>query len=249
MDRKLRVLLIDDDSDCLSHLEDLLSHFEEVEITGMLLDGTQAPTLLRGSSVDLVFLDIMMDKMNGFSLAKHLKNHYPEIQLIFCTGYAGYAVDGYEYQPADFLLKPVDPVRLERALSHVKERLHTTDVSSDDTRIGIRTGTGLTFLRVGDIVYIERVGRKVHIVCANGDRILTSYTLQELTNLFSGYNFVRCHQSVIIPLNKVRRIQADEFNRRVYTVQVEGGDKPLPLSHDHFEALEAILVQRGIAIY
>ena len=248
MSKKLKLLLIDDDPHCLKALRLALAPYDEVEIVGELEDGTQATAFLRNTKVDAVFLDIEMASVNGFDLANHLRNHYPDVQVIFQTGHVGYAVDGYEYQPADFLVKPIDPIKVERALSHVKERLGNVSTQADAT-IGIRTGAGLTLLRVESIVYIEKVGRKVYIVCENGDRVLTSHSLQELQTIFASYDFIRCQQSVLVPLRRIQRIQADEYNRRTFTIQLEGADKLLPLSRERFDILETMLIQQGIAIY
>lgn len=73
--------------------------------------------------------------------------------------------------------------------------------------------------------------------------------MQELQTIFASYDFIRCHQSVLVPLWRIRQIQSDEYNRRTFTVQLEGGDKPLPMSRERFDALESILIQRGIPIY
>lgn len=248
MRKRLRALLIDDDSNCLEALRRALEPFDEVEIVGTLVDGTQATAFLHNTSVDIVFLDIEMDSVSGFSLAEHLRRRYPEVQVIFQTGHAGYAVDGYEYQPADFLVKPVDPIKVERALFHVRERIGGRACRTD-TRIGIRTEAGLALLQVGSIIYIEKIARKAYIICENGQRLLTSYSLQELQTIFASYDFIRCHQSVLVPLWRIRQIQSDEYNRRTFTVQLEGGDKPLPMSRERFDALESILIQRGIPIY
>ncbi|MDE6880928.1 MAG: LytTR family transcriptional regulator, partial [Oscillospiraceae bacterium] len=105
-----------------------------------------------------------------------------------------------------------------------------------------------TLFRKGSI-YIEKIARKAYIICENGQRLLTSYSLQELQTIFTSYDFIRCHQSVLVPLWRIRQIQSDEYNRRTFTVQLEGGDKPLPMSRERFDALESILIQRGIPIY
>lgn len=200
--KKLNVLLIDDEPNCLEALRRALEPFEDVEIAGMLEDGTQASAFLRKTKVDAVFLDIEMDAVNGFSLARHLQSCYPQVQVIFQTGHVDYAVEGYEYQPADFLVKPVDPVKVERALEHVYQRIGKK-VPQLDARIGIRTGAGLSILRVGSIVYIEKVARRVYLVCEDEGRILTSHSLQELQTIFSDYEFVRCHQSVLVPIWRI----------------------------------------------
>ena len=98
-------------------------------------------------------------------------------------------------------------------------------------------------------MYIEKTGRKIYIVCRNNERILTNYSLQNLQAIFAEYDFIRCHQSYLVPLSRIRRVNTDELNRRSYTIQVENIERTIPLSRDRFEALQTILQQRGIAIY
>ena len=246
--KQLKVLLIDDDVHCLDALQNALAPFDDVDIVGTLQDGTQAISFLRRTAVDAVFLDIEMDSIDGFALAKHIQAHYPKVQVIFQTGHTGYAVDGYEFQPADFLVKPIDPLKVERALTHVRNKM-TPDFSQHGAQIGIRTGSGLTILNVDDIIFIEKSGRKVYIVCRGDEHVLTNYSLQNLQSIFLDYGFIRCHQSYLVPLNHIRRIITDEFNRRSYNIQVDGTERNIPLSRDRFDALQSILQQRGIPIY
>ena len=250
--KTLRVLLIDDDLYCLEAMKGALAPFDDVEIAGALQDGNAAVALLQSSRIDAVFLDIEMDSVDGFSLARHIRAHYPHIQVVFQTGHTGYAVDGYEYQPADFLVKPINVMKVERALAHIRERMGAVPEPpshSSRAQIGLRSGAGLTIINVDEVLYIEKSGRRVYIICRNRERIATSYSLQNLQSIFAEYDFIRCHQSFLVPLSKIRHIQADELNRRSYTIRLEGTDQSIPLSRDRFEALESILTKQGIAIY
>ena len=244
----LHLLLIDDDPLCLQTLEDALRVFDDVIIEGRMQNGSEVVSFLKQHPVDVIFLDVQMEEIGGFELARYIRGHYPQIQIIFQTGHAGYAVDGYEFQPADFLVKPVNPLKLERALSHARERLGSAP-KPVSAQIGIRTGSGLTILNVDDILYIEKSGRHIYILYKEGERILTTYSLQNLQTIFEEYDFIRCHQSFLVPLKRIRRIQSDELNRRSYTIHLEGVDTPVPLSRDRYDTIKDLLAQRGLMIY
>lgn len=237
----LNALLIDDDALCLEALQDTLSLFDDVCIVGSLTNSTDAVAFLRQNQVHLVFLDIEMDRVGGFELARHLRHHHPEVQIVFQTGHASYAVDGYEFQPADFLVKPITAMKMERALMHVRENL-SRKVTEIPAQIGIRTGSGLSIINVADILYVEKTGRKVYIVCKDDERILTNYSIQNLQGILEEYDFVRNHQSYLVPLHRIKKIEPDGLNGRTYRLLLDGYDTWLPLSRERLEGIKKQLL-------
>jgi two-component system LytT family response regulator len=115
----IRVLLVDDEQPARDHLRELLSAHPDLEIAGEAEDGQQAIESIAGCRPDLVFLDIQMPGSSGLDVAASLPP--PRPRIVFCTAFDRYAVDAFEVQAMDYLLKPVNRVRLARALDRVRQ--------------------------------------------------------------------------------------------------------------------------------
>jgi len=243
---KIKVILVDDEASCLESLSSVLSSYDDIEIIGSFDNGNDASSFLEKNHADGVFMDIEMDQVNGFALADYIRKRFPDIAVVFQTGHAGYALEGYEYDPADFLVKPVTAINIERAVRHMKERLNrNSDSAVDlDEKIGISTGKGFSIVTVKDILFAEKSGRKVL-----DERIETNYSLKELHTILSPYDFIFTHQSYLVPVWRIKKVQNDPLNRRTYIIYIDGYDEPLPLSRDRYEELSSVLNEKGIAIH
>lgn len=240
----MRTLLVDDDASCLDALRSALELFPQVTVAAAVSRSQEALSILRQGGIDLVFLDIEMGEVSGFELARHIHAVYPEVLFIFLTGHVDFALEGYEYAPVDFLIKPINPLWLERALRRSEELLTDRRGYPDaDERIGIRTNSGLEFIRVADIFYVEKKGRKIFLVDTSGQRHPASDSLQKLEDILQSYGFFRCHQSFLVPLHKIRRIGTDEF-RGVYQLELDGLDQTIPVSRERYSELRGLLMRR-----
>jgi len=247
MNSQLKVLLVDDEQICLDAIKASLSTFNYVSVVGEADNGTDAIKFLQSNEADLIFLDIEMKGINGFELARHIQSHYPGIMFIFLTGHAGFALEGYEYRPVDFLTKPVNLLRLEQALSRVRELKHH-DKPEKEVKIGVNVEGGFEIINVKDIAYIEKRGRKICIVCENGETFNCRDSLQKLELIFAEHSFYRSHQSFLVPIEKIKSIRLDDF-RRSYVMQLKGKKEELPLSRDKYNELKELLLQKGIKFY
>ena len=160
----LQVLLVDDDPACLEALRRDLSAFPYVAIAGEARNTSDAIALLQGGTADLAFLDIELGAESGFRLARYIHAAFPACRVIFLTGHVDFALEGYEYGPVDFLVKPTSLPRLEQALLRVRSQ----PVQDDDARIGIQSGNRLEIVTVRKILYMEKRGRQVILACENG---------------------------------------------------------------------------------
>ncbi|MBS4219171.1 response regulator [Bacillus sp. FJAT-49711] len=117
----LRVLLLDDEEDALDLLEILLGKIGSVQVIGRYTDPFQAVQVIEEASVDLVFLDIDMPGMKGTQVARRLKDINPKLRIVFTTAYSEYAVEAFEIQTNDYLLKPITLERLQLTISRFKK--------------------------------------------------------------------------------------------------------------------------------
>ena len=249
MDGELTVLLVDDEAEHRRDLRSALAAFPFVTVAGEAGGGEEALAFLLRQRVDLVFLDIEMEGVDGFQLARHLQTEYPELQVIFLTGHVDLAIDGYQYGPVDFLAKPVELMRLTQALRRAQRtKEQTWEREREDVTIGIHVDGGLEILRVSDVLYLEKSGRRVAVVDRRGSRLSSCDSLQKLQPVFEQYGFYRCHQSFLVALDKIRGIRTDDLGSS-YSIQLEGVSKSVPLSRAKYNELRTLLGQRGLTIY
>lgn len=245
-DMKINVLIVDDDQHAIDALTLLLKSYSFVQVVGELNRSREALPFIRKNKVDLIFLDIEMDEINGLQLAKHIKGVYENIMIVFVTGHAGFALEGYESDPVDFLVKPIDVLRLEKVMDKVKNK-EKLMAPKTDQQIGMKVSGGIRIVSVQDISYIEKKGRKITIVCEKDESFETTYSLKNLESIFLPYGFYRSHQSFIVPLNKIKAVYPHSYARS-YSILLNDNTE-LPLSRNKFNELKQLLEDRGIAIY
>lgn len=127
----------------------------------------------------------------GFALAQTIQRRWPGLPVIFLTGFVDFAVEGYEYQPLDFLVKPVRKERLERALTYAKKRLQ--QAPSGEITVGICTEDGFRMFRPGEVSYAEKAGRRVRICCRDSGSFDVMDSLGKLEEVLESHGFYRCH--------------------------------------------------------
>ncbi|QSB08727.1 response regulator transcription factor [Lysinibacillus fusiformis] len=249
MKQVLKVLLVDDKEICLKEIALALNNFKYIEIVGEISQGKEVLNFLQDNAVDLIFLDIELEDTNGFELARVIQSNYPDIMIVFLTGHVELALDGYIYQPLDFLTKPINLFRLERSLSKARNlKSKDKENANKNAQIGVHIDGGLEIIKVKDISYIEKIGRKIYIIRKNGEKFTSSDSLQKLENIFCDYNFFRSHQSFLVPIDSIKSIHLDQF-KRTYKLQLEDVNEQLPLSRDKYIELKKILLQKGLKFY
>jgi two-component system LytT family response regulator len=209
---------VDDEPLARSNLSVLLQRDPQIEIVGECGSGAEALAEIRGARPDLVFLDVQMPECDGFDVLELLGKDLPPA-VVFVTAYDQYALRAFEAGALDYLLKPFDNARFDRALERAKQRL----VSSKDTprqveRLAIKSVGQVSFVRVSEIDWIEaadyyaclHVGPKTHLL---------RRSMSELEQDLDPAVFSRIHRSTIVNLERVRGLKLGEYGE--YEVLLE----------------------------
>ncbi len=222
-----RCLIIDDEPLARQLLESHVRQVKTLQVVGTCETAIEAFELLHREQIDLLFLDIQMPGITGLNFLKSLKN---PPQVIFTTAYMEYAVEAFELEAVDYLLKPITFERFIKAIQKIgtqKEVPAVTSSQPSDEAIFIKVQKRLLRIAYPDIFYIEGFGDYIKVVTAN--TVHTSYsTLNKIAELLPEQQFMRIHKSFIINL---RHIQFVEGNL------VRILDKELPLGVTYKEAL------------
>ncbi len=233
------VLLVDDQPIAAEDSIAALKHYVSEAQIIYAEDVSKAMQVLGTRNVSLVFLDIEMPGMSGFSLAACLEEKHKEIPYVFLTGHADFAVESYEYEPVDFLTKPVDVDRLGKTFERVEKRN-----MPGNGKVAIRTGQDYTLFEPKEICYICKEKRKVFIRLKDGKEYQAAQSLDELERIFIDYGFFRCHQSFLIPLGDICQVGSSMFGQ---TYEASLGEKIIvPVSRSKYTKLKDELQFLGI---
>lgn len=236
---RVKTLIVDDDQSCIDILKGCLESFPFVQIVKEVNSASPAFSFLNDHQVDLVFLDIEMDEMDGLEIARQLEDRYPDIMVIFVTGHPNFALQGYEVHPVDFLTKPVNMMRLQKALKKVLETL--SDKRSDESqKVGLNVAGGIQMISVSDVLYIEKSGRKISVICKNHDSFISRDSMKNLESIFEPFNFYRSHQSFLVPIKQIKAIHPDTFSRS-YSILLNDNVTSIPLSRNNYQELKHLL--------
>ncbi|WP_299247543.1 LytTR family DNA-binding domain-containing protein [uncultured Cytophaga sp.] len=215
MNEKIKAIIIDDEKDGRTVLSTLIKLYcPQVEIIGESSSGEQGLIMIEELNPALVFLDIDMPGMNGFSLLKKLKEI--NFEVIFVTAHHHYALKAIKHSALDYLLKPVDKTELIEAIgkfkisSSVNERMaylleNETKDLSELKQIILNVREGYVFSEINEIVRCEADGNYTTVFFKNGDKQVASKTLKEFENLLSEHNFWRIHKSHLINLKYLKK--------------------------------------------
>lgn len=249
----MRIAVIDDErmirKDLIYYLKALAPDAEIEEADS----GYSAVELANAKSFDVFFLDINLGDTKGTVLALMLQKTAPQASVIFVTAYGEYGPQAFELNAADYIMKPFNKERVEKALKKAlqQRRINCLDneeeirggaADQDDGEIGriaIHHDRRVTLLEPEDIVYVESTQRNCLVSCKEGRQYLTSTTLTELGNRLAGKNFMRVHKSFIINLDCVSEISM--LYAKSYCVKMKGYEKtPLPVGRSQIRRLKEI---------
>ena len=204
---KIRCLLIDDEPPALEVLESHISSINGLEIVAQCKNAIEALDVLHQNPIDLLFLDIKMPKMLGTDFLKNL-SHPPKV--IFVTAYRDYAVEGYELNAVDYLLKPLSFERFVKAITKVKLMMgqETTSMvtdhkSNNEPFVYMKADKIMNKVYINDIVYIESWKDFIKIYLSGGKNLLVKRSLSSMENMLSKHKFLRIHRSYIVSINKI----------------------------------------------
>ena len=213
----IKAIIVDDEKDCCETIaEHLRTYCREVEVTGIYHNGAEALPAILQQQPDLVFLDVEMPKMNGFEMLEQLSQ--VNFDIIFTTGYDQYALKAIRFSAIDYLLKPIDPNELQKAVQKILQRSQRTiskqveilmqrihQPAKSISKIALPTMEGLQLIPVDTIISCESDGNYTTLLLKNRQKLLVSTSLKEIEEVLEDYSFVRVHRSYLVNLNEVEK--------------------------------------------
>ncbi|MHC0038882.1 LytR/AlgR family response regulator transcription factor [Pseudoneobacillus sp. C159] len=203
---KLTVILAEDDDSSRLLLSKFIEALPEFEVIGEASTGEELVDLVMIKHPDLALVDIHMPVINGVEAVRVCKKIFPSLQVIFTTGSVDFAVDAFNVSAVDYLVKPIERLRLYVALEKAKKSIRLEHNISKKvlSKLTIKSNNAFIYLDIEDILFIEKEGRKCMIHTVD-NQFVTTQTLQELIEQLPGY-FYKSHRSYIINIRKVEKI-------------------------------------------
>ena len=246
MSEKITALIVDDEPLARKFIRRMLEGDHSVEVVGECGNGREAVAAILEMKPDLVFLDVQMPEMDGFAVVETLGlENLPNI--VFVTAYEQYAVRAFEIHALDYLLKPFDQPRFERAVKHAREKIADQhETRSERTqiaallenvkqkprflgRLAVKAGGRILFLKAEEIDWIQADDKYVHIHTGNKS-YLVRQALSAMETQLDPQRFVRVHRSAIVNIERIKELQPMFTGE--YTITMENGTR-LALSRSY----------------
>jgi len=204
---KIRCLLVDDEPLALEVLQSHISNSNGLEVAGICKNALEALDILHEKQVDLIFLDIKMPTLLGTDFLKSLSN---PPKVIFVTAYREFAMDGYELDAIDYLLKPVSFEKFLKAVSKVKRLMgHDYIIQAEESRknpeafVYMKVDKSMQKVFVNEILYVESRRDYVKVFLSTGKSFLAKQSISSMINLLSEQSFLRVHRSFLVSVDKI----------------------------------------------
>jgi DNA-binding LytR/AlgR family response regulator len=218
MSKTISCIIVDDERIAREVITSHLSHIENIEILAQCKHAIDAFNVIRNNNIDLVFLDINMPEISGIAFAKSINK---DIKIIFTTAYRDYAVEGFDLQAVDYILKPIAFERLLKAVNHFFEivskpnKVFSPSLDHQDF-IFVRSDRRMVKLDFESIIYVESYSDYIKIhVRDNGKKlgvntIVTRETISAIEAKLPKNRFLRIHRSYIIGISKIQSFTNEE---------------------------------------
>jgi two-component system LytT family response regulator len=245
----MKLVLIDNELSIHEVLRNMLSLYcPQVEIIGEAFGVEEGLALLSAVQPDCLFLDVEMDDGTGMDLLRKISDR--SFEVVFITAYDHYALDAFKFSALDFLLKPIDPEELVRAIDRVEknvsnsrlnERLSILEnslksISSDAQKIVLKDSESIHIIKIAEILYCQAEGSYTRFTIQDGRSLLVSRNLKEYEKLLKPHRFFRSHHSFLVNINQVIR-----FDRSDGGMLIMPNQDNLPVSNRRKDQLMEIL--------
>ncbi|MFN8325506.1 MAG: response regulator transcription factor [Flavobacteriaceae bacterium] len=200
----IHAIAIDDEPLALQVINHFCEKIDFIKLEKTFTKQNEAQKYINNYPVDLIFLDIQMPNKNGIDFYKILEK---DIMVIFTTAFSEYAVEGFNLNATDYLLKPFSFERFETAVQKARNEYQFRHMTNAQTHLMIRADYKLYRIEFEDIKYIEGLDDYIQIHLENKSKIVARFSMKNIISKLPENLFIRVHRSFIVPIKKVRTIQ------------------------------------------
>lgn len=209
----IKCIAIDDEPLALEKINDFIQKIQFLKLEKTFNNAIDSIDFLKTDNIDLIFLDIQMDHLNGIQFLKNIK---PNAKVIFTTAYEEHAIEGYELNVVDYLLKPYTFERFLKAVNKVTQMIDLqTEKKSNSSNLKsdfffVKTEHKLKKIQVSEILYVKSISNYLQIVLKS-EKVMTLMNFEQISNLLPPENFIRVHKSFIVAIDKIESIENNQI--------------------------------------
>lgn len=234
---KIKCIIIDDEPLAITVIKNYLKEFQDFDLVDTFNNPLAAITTIEKYDIDVIFLDINMPKMNGLEFVRNFES---KPIIVFTTAYREYAVESYDIDVLDYLVKPIPFSRFLKAVNKITQRVHfqkglkTVNDINNDAYIFLKVDKKLVKIRFDDILYIESLKDYIKIITIVGDYIVHK-SLTSITEELPKDNFIRVHRSYTISIDKVVSLEGNSIEIR---------SKRIPIGRNYLNSAKNTILNR-----
>jgi DNA-binding LytR/AlgR family response regulator len=232
--KKLSCIIVDDEPIARKILQEFVEHIPFLDLQGKFENAEKAAVFLGRNTIDIILLDIEMPKVSGLQL---LQKMHIESLVIVTTAFPKYALEGYEMDVIDYLLKPFAFSRFLKAVQKAKDYYqikHAAVATQQSSYIFIKSDKRIEKIELSEIIYAESVGNYVSIHTEN-KKMLAYLTMKSLESQLPIDDFIKIHQSYIVNCSKIQAIEGNE---------IKTAGQSLPISRNFRDSVMKIVHKR-----
>ncbi|AGK96753.1 LytR/AlgR family response regulator transcription factor [Clostridium pasteurianum] len=236
----MNCIIVEDEFLAREELKYFIKNFSNIEITGEFEDGIEVLKFLQNNKVDVIFLDINISGIDGVVIAKNISKFSEKPYIVFITAYKEHAVEAFEIEAFDYILKPYDETRIKSMLKKLeltynsqKGELHTIS-----NRINLFKNDKIIVTNIDDIYYCEAKERET-CVLTKTEEYFVKMSISEFYDTLPKEMFFRCHRSYIVNLTKIKEI-IPWFNN-TYNLRLKNVTEEIPVSRSNVKKFKQIM--------
>jgi DNA-binding LytR/AlgR family response regulator len=232
---KIKCVIIDDEPLAIKVIENHLKEFQNFEVISVFNNPLEALGVLENGEINALFLDINMPKMNGLDFAKTLNS---KTNIIITTAYREYAVESYDLNVLDYLVKPIPFNRFLKTINKITQQVYRQkgiqkeEVNNSDSFIFLKVDKKLIKIKFEDILYIESLKDYIKVF-TTFENYLVHKSLTSITEELPGNNFIRIHRSYTLAIDKVKSVEGN---------LVEIGASRIPIGRKYIQHAKRIIL-------
>ena len=233
-------IIVDDEFPAIQELSYFIKNFSNIKISEQFDDSMKALQYLENHPVDIVFLDINMPKLDGIALSRIVKHLSSKPLLVFITAYREHAVEAFEVEAFDYVLKPYSEDRIVNTLRKLEKCCSEKgpNAKCSNNKISLWKNEKLSVLSVSDIYYCEAHEHEVHVYTKDSSYTVSS-SISDFHKKLTQANFFKCHRSFIVNLDKITEI-IPWFNN-TYMLKLEGLNAEIPVSRQNLSQFKQLM--------
>lgn len=233
----IRCIIIDDEPLALQQMEGYINKIPYLELVAACQSAIEAKEILENEKIDAIFCDINLPELNGLDFVKSLEN--PPM-VVFTTAYSEYAVEGFQLNAIDYLLKPFGCEEMKRAAEKIKKRydalrtLQEVSQIDEDDAIFLKTEYKIVRINIGQIHYVEAMSEYLRIYLEGNSRpIIVLLSMKKMEERLPRRTFMRVHRSYIINLKMIQEISKNRISL--------GNDTEIPIGDSYRDQFNAYI--------